>query len=419
MRRGGHPDRAAPRRGFAPGVLEWLDVTELEFVEGVRSVLPGAWNALVGDDTPFLEWEWLASLEDAGTLGAEAGWLARPLVARADGRLLAACPVYVKGHSDGEFVFDFAWADAAHRAGLHYYPKLLVGVPFTPVSGVRLLTGTSEDRPAWLARCGEALRGLCGHDFSSVHVNFCREDEFEVLRGLGYLGRLGLQYHWENRGYRDFDDYLDALRSKRRNQVRRELRRIAEAGVEIETRVGADIPDTWFEPMYRFYRATIDPNPWGRPYLNRRFFELVRDRFRHRLCFVAARRGRELIGGAFNVQKGDALYGRYWGADEFVPGLHFAVCYYAGIAHCIDASLRRFEPGAGGAYKQIRGFDAQPTRSAHFVSEPRLAAAVARYLDEERRETRETIDWYREHSALKPSPSPGPDEAGSLGCRDE
>ncbi len=393
---------------------------EIELVDGVRSVDPDAWNALVGDETPFLEWEWLASLEEAGTLGAEAGWLARPLLARSDGRLRAACPVYVKGHSEGEFVFDFAWADAAERAGLRYYPKLLVGVPFTPVAGARMLTAAGEDRPAWLARCGEALRQLCGHGApSSVHVNFCREDEFEALRGVGYLGRLGLQYHWANRDYRDFDDYLDALRSKRRNQVRRELRRVAEAGVEIETRVGADIPDAWFEPMYRFYRTTIDHNPWGRPYLNRRLFDLLRERFRHRLCFVVARRGRELIGGAFNVQKGDALYGRYWGADEFVEGLHFAVCYYAGIAHCIGAGLRRFEPGAGGHYKQVRGFDAQPTRSAHYLAEPRLAAAVSRYLEEERRETREAIGWYQDHSALKADPSPGAGRAGSLPCGDE
>ncbi len=374
----------------------------IELADGVRSVPREDWNALVDDESPFLEWEWLASLEEAGTLGAERGWLPRPLLVREDGRLMAACPVYVKGHSEGEFVFDFAWADAAHRAGIDYYPKLLVGVPFTPVSGGRILTAPGAERAAWIGVCADALRQLCdSNQLSGVHVNFCREDEFAVLRERGYLGRLGLQYHWHDDGYGDFDDYLAALRSKRRNQVRRELRGVREQGIEIAVRTGDDIPDAWFAPMYRFYRETIDHNPWGRPYLNERLFELLRERFRHRLCFVVALRGGRPIAGALNVQKGDALYGRYWGAVEPVRHLHFAVCYYAGIEHSIRVGLRRFEPGAGGQYKQLRGFDAQPTRSAHFLNEPRLAHAVARYLEAERAETRETIDWYREHTAHK------------------
>jgi predicted N-acyltransferase len=378
-------------------------VTTLELADGVAALDRGEWDALVGNESPFLEWDWLASLEESGCVGAESGWLPRPLVARANGRLVAACPAYVKGHSEGEFVFDWSWADAAQRAGIRYYPKLLVAVPFTPVGGARFLVAPGEDRARWIARLAAGLRELVrAHDLSGVHVNFCRDDELAVLREQGWLARLGLQYHWTNRGWSSFDDYLASLRHHRRKEVKRELRAVAAAGLVLDVRTGADIPDAWFEPMWRFYRSTIDANPWGRLYLEPRFFELVRERFRERLCFVVARRGDEPIAGAFNVQKGDALYGRYWGASEYVRQLHFAVCYYAGIEHCIRQGLRRFEPGAGGQYKQVRGFDAEPTRSAHFLAEPRLASAVARFLESERAETLGAIDWLRDKSALKP-----------------
>ena len=377
-------------------------MAEIELADGVRALPSGPWNALVGDESPFLEWAWLASLEEAGVVGAETGWLSRPLVAREGDRLVAACPLYLKAHSEGEFVFDHAWADAALRAGIRYYPKLLVGVPFTPVTGARFLVAPGADRAVWIARLSAALRELClANDLSGVHVNFCREDEWSALRRAGWLPRLGLQYHWRNRGWSAFDDYLAGLRAKRRNQVRRELREVAAAGVSIEARRGSGIPEAWFAPMWDFYRATIDANPWGRLYLNPRFFDLLRERFRSRLCLVVALREGEAIGGAFNVQKGDALYGRYWGARAFVRNLHFAVCYYAGIEHCIRSGLARFEPGAGGAYKQVRGFDATPTRSVHFLADARLARAVAGHLESERAETREAIDWLRGRSALK------------------
>lgn len=378
-------------------------MAEIELAEGVRAIAPEEWNALVGGDSPFLEWEWLASLEESEAVGGESGWMARPLVARENGRLVAACPLYVKAHSEGEFVFDQGWADAALRAGIRYYPKLLVGVPFTPVAGSRFLVAADADRKAWLARLASALRGLAEQNgLSGTHVNFCREDELEALAAAGWLPRLGLQYHWIRRDWSCFEDYLGGLRHKRRKEVRRELRAVAEAGLAIETRTGAAIPDAWFAPMWRFYRATVDTNPWGRRYLNARFFELLRERFRERLCFVMALREGVPVAGAFNVQKGDALYGRYWGADAYVKHLHFAVCYYAGIEHCLRHGLARFEPGAGGPYKQVRGFDAQPTRSAHWLADRRLHDAVARYLADERAETREAIDWLRERSALKP-----------------
>jgi uncharacterized protein len=387
--------------------------------DGIRSLPREAWNALVAGDSPFLEWEWLASLEESGVVGADCGWLAKPLVARDGDRLVAACPVYLKGNSEGEFVFDHGWADAAERAGIRYYPKLLVGVPFTPVGGARFLIAAGEDRSAWITHFAAALRDVTlANDFSGAHVNFCRDDELAVLREAGWLPRLGLQYHWINRAWPDFEAYLGSLRHKRRKEVRRELRAVEEAGIAIEVRTGSEIPDDWFEPMWRFYRATIDHNPWGRLYLNPRFFELVRERFRERLCFVMALRGGAPIAGAFNVQKGDALYGRYWGASEYVKHLHFVVCYYAGIEHCIRNGLARFEPGAGGDYKQVRGFDAQPTWSAHFLADARLSHAVARYLERERDQTSDAIEWLRERSALKPIAPEGESSDASMEARD-
>ena len=383
----------------------------IQLEEGVAGLPPDDWNRLVGDESPFLEWAFLASLEEAGALGRESGWDAKPLVARENGRLVAACPLYVKSNSEGEFVFDYSWAEAAYRAGLDYYPKLLVGVPFSPVSGARFLTAPGEDRAAWVPRLGAALREICqGNELSSVHVNFCHPEEAEALRAVGYHTRVGLQYHWHNHGYGDFEDYLGAFRSKRRNQVRRERREMEKQGVTIRTYRGDEVTTELVEPMFRFYLETIHARAWGRQYLNRECFELLIERFRDRLCLIVAEQGGEKIAGTFNVEKGDTLYGRYWGATRMVKHLHFNVCYYAAVEHCITQGLARFEPGAGGEYKQVRGFDAQPTYSAHHLRDPRLDAAVSRFLDSERAQAEDAIDWYRERSALKPGE--GPDTPG-------
>jgi predicted N-acyltransferase len=377
---------------------------EVELLEGVARASPEEWNALVGDESPFLEWEWLASLEQAGCLGPEVGWQPRPLVLRRDGRLAAACPLYVKAHSEGEFVFDWGWADAAQRAGIRYYPKLLAGVPFTPVTGARFLTGKAgqRERAEWVARMGATLREICAQGaLSGVHVNFCRPDECDALAGDDYLLRVNVQYHWHNPGYASFDDYLNHLRSKRRNQVKRERRSVAEQGVSIEVLRGPAIPDALFEPMFRCYLTTIESHYYGRQYLNLRFFELLGERFRHRLCFAVARRDGEIVAGTTNVVKGDTLYGRYWGALQPLRYLHFDTCYYAAIQHCIEAGLARFEPGAGGDYKFLRGFDAQPTFSLHHLTDARLAEAVARSLEWERARARLALDQLQRHSALK------------------
>ncbi len=385
-------------------------MADLEMAEGVASLPADEWNALVGNESPFLEWEWLASLEQAGAVGERTGWGSRPLVVRDSGRLVAACPLYLKLHSEGEFVFDWGWANASERAGITYYPKMLVAIPFTPVTGARFLAAPGQDRQRWITLLGESLRDTCiANDLSGVHVNFCRDDELDALEKLDFQVRFGLQYHWLNAGYASFDDYLGRFRSKRRNQIRRERRELERQGVVIETHVGSAIPDELFPPMYEFYKTTVQEHYYGRQYLNFPLFELLRDTFRERLVFIVARQGDELVAGTFNVAKGDALYGRYWGATRSLRHLHFNVCYYAAVEYCIDAGLARFEPGAGGAYKQLRGFDPQPTRSAHFLRDPRLAQAVGQFLEAEREEVSETIDWYHERSALKKQEAGGAD----------
>jgi len=377
-------------------------VPRFELLDGVSDLPREEWNALVGDESPFLEWDWLASLEQAGCVAPEHGWRASPLVVREQERLVAACPLYVKEHSEGEFVFDWAWADAAERAGIRYYPKLLAAVPFTPVTGARFLTAAQEDRALWTPQLAGALQKICSDwGLSGVHVNFCREDEAEGAPARDYLLRIGFQYHWRNHGYETFEDYLGRFRSKRRNQIRRERREMERQGITIEPISGDAVSDEIFDAMFACYEATVQAHSWGRQYLNRDFFELLRERFGQRLCFVVARRGREIVGGTTNVVKGDTFYGRYWGALEPLRHLHFNVCYYAPIEYCIQRGLACMEPGAGGDYKWLRGFEATPTRSLHFLAEPRLAQAVERFLESERREAARVIDELERASPIR------------------
>lgn len=366
----------------------------------MREIPRAAWDALVGEDSPFLEWTWLDCLEEAGCATPESGWLPQHLTLWEGQRLVGACPLYVKAHSLGEFVFDQGWAAGAERAGIRYYPKLLVGVPFTPVAGTRLLAA-SDRAPEVRRALAAALEALCAERYSSVHVTFCAPEDAAALAARGWLERRGHQYHWFNEGFGSFDDYLASLRSKRRNQVRRELRHIAAEGVEIAAYVGAEIPEVLLGRMFDLYRATVDALPWGQRYLNARFFTLIAARFRERLCLVVARRQGELVAGTINVQKGRVLYGRYWGALRPLRDLHFAVCYYAAVAHCVAHGLVRFEPGAGGEFKHLRGFEACPTTSMHWIANPRLRAAVARFLDRERAVEAENLAALRAHSALR------------------
>jgi len=374
----------------------------IQVCSGLTGVEPAAWDTLVGAGSPFLEWAWLASLEESGCVCANTGWLPQHLTVWDGTRLIGACPLYLKGHSQGEFVFDHGWAEAAARARITYYPKLLVAVPFTPATGARFLTHPEADRAAVVALLGDALKQLCtANRFSSVHVNFCLPDEVEQLGRLGFELRAGYQFQWINPEWDTFDDYLSAFRSKRRVQIKRERRELEAQHVEITTHTGETLPDDLFGPMFQLYKTTVDKHYWGRQYLNAELFDLLRRRWKHRLCFFVARRRGQILAGTFTVRKGEVLYGRYWGTFAELRYLHFNVCYYASIDYCLREGIRRFEPGAGGEFKHLRGFDARPTQSMHFIADARLARAVRDYLARERQAVVQEIEWLDGQSALK------------------
>ncbi len=381
---------------------------EISIVERMRAIARDDWNALLApDDTPFVDWDWLSSMEESQSAVRKTGWNPYHLVvrAKADNRIIAACPLYLKTHSMGEFVFDHGWADAAERAGIRYFPKLLVGVPFTPHTGRRFLIAADVDRATMVPAIGQALIRLCeDNDISSVHINFCSEEEAEALKGVGYLERLGYQYHWQNTGFATFEDYLDQLKSKRRYAVKHERAALKDQGVAIRALIGDEIPDAMFGDLYKIYLSTIRKLYWGRQYLTRDFFDLMRDRFKRHLCFVGAWRGSELIAGTINLQKAGVFYGRYWGSFEELRYLHFNVCYYAAIDHCIAHGVQRFEPGAGGEYKWLRGFNPALTRSMHFVSHEGLRKAIANFLTRESREVEQWISEGRDRGQLKAPP---------------
>lgn len=379
---------------------------KLDICAQLATVDPERWNLLVGDASPFLEWGWLASLEESGCVAPDTGWLPQHLLLREGRELVAACPLYVKGHSQGEFVFDHGWAEAAERAGIRYYPKLLVAVPFTPAVGARFLTHPNTDRASAVRLLGTALRDICERNgFSSVHVNFCLPDEVDALTAFGFEPRTSYQFQWHNAGWRSFDDFLGALRSKRRIEIKRERRLLAEQNIVTDVAAADAIPDDLFAPMFRLYKSTIDKLYWGRQYLNETFFDLLRQRWRHRLCFMTAQRQGRLLAGTFCVRKRDVLYGRYWGSFEEVRFLHFNLCYYAAIEYCLQEGIQRFEPGAGGEFKHLRGFDARPTPSMHFIAHSGFARAVHDYLRRERTVVAQEIDWLQERSALKAAAS--------------
>jgi hypothetical protein len=375
----------------------------LEVKPGLCDVDPATWDTLVGDASPFLEWGWLASLEASGCVSPQTGWLPQHLTLWDGPRLIGACPLYVKGHSDGEFVFDHGWAAAAARAGIRYYPKLLAAVPFTPATGRRFLTRPGVDRLPLIRILGGALKDLCpANRLSSVHVNFCAADEVAVLAGLGFVRRTGYQFQWRNPGsWRTFDDYLAAFRSKRRNQIKRERRELEAQNITITASAGEAIDDRLFAPMFELYASTVAKHYWGRRYLNRELFELLRRRWKHRLCFIVARREGQMVAATFNVRKGSTMYGRYWGTVEELRYLHFNVCYYAAIDYCLREGVTRFEPGAGGEFKYLRGFDPQVTESMHFIADERLGRAVERHLEDERDSVASEVTWLGERRPLK------------------
>jgi uncharacterized protein len=362
----------------------------LRILSRIREIEQANWDALaVPSGSPFVEWTWLDCLEEAGCVGPKTGWLPHHLTVFEGETLIAAAPAYLKSNSEGEFVFDWSWAELARRLGVRYYPKLVVAVPFTPATGDRLLVAPGHDRAELARALADAARELARElPLSGAHVLFPREDEARAWWEAGMMRRSGVQYHWANRGWSTWEEFLSSFNAKRRHQLRREAAQPEKDGVTIETLPsGAYTPDM-ADTMHELYTTTVDKFAWGRRYLTSHFFRLVAERFTHRLAWVVARRGGEIIAGAFNVKKGDRLYGRYWGAREDVPFLHFNVCYYHGVRQCIDEHLAVFEPGAGGEHKRARGFAPTLTHSAHWLRDPRMGEVIGDFLAREGRAVR-------------------------------
>ncbi|GJE44253.1 hypothetical protein AEGHOMDF_3441 [Methylobacterium soli] len=363
-------------------------------VTDLTQIGAAAWDACAtspetlgaGDEThnPFVSHAFLSALEESGCVSRRTGWLPLHVAVERGEQLIGVAPCYLKTHSQGEYVFDHGWADAYERAGGSYYPKLQVSVPFTPVTGPRLLIAPGEDPDAAVAGIVAGLRALRAEtEASSIHVTFMREREWAQAGALGFLQRTDQQFHWENDGYASFEDFLGALASRKRKAIRRERRDALADGITIETLTGPDLTEAHWDAFYAFYTDT-GARKWGRPYLNRRFFSLLSERMARRVLLVMASRAGRPIAGAFNLIGDAALYGRNWGCIEDHPFLHFEVCYYQAIDFAIRRGLRRVEAGAQGEHKLARGYRPVLMHSAHDIADPDLRRAVADYLKRER-----------------------------------
>ena len=348
--------------------------------DSIHEIAASQWDGLLTAAQPFLRHGFLSTLEDSGSVGGRTGWQpAHAALLGEPGQLLAAMPGYMKSHSYGEYVFDHGWADACHRAGIDYYPKLLGAIPFSPVTGQRVL-GAPLAAGQLL---DELTHNLVAQGLSSLHINFTTPAEDALLQGReGWLQRLGCQFHWRNRGYRDFQDFLDALSSRKRKQMRKEREQVAGQGIEFEWREGHQLSELEWDFVYLCYANTYRVRGQS-PYLTRAFFSLLAERMPEMIRVVFAHQAGRPVAMAFSLIGGDSLYGRYWGCLAEFDRLHFETCFYQGMDYAIANSLQRFDAGAQGEHKLIRGFEPVITHSWHYLCHPGLRAAVADFLAEE------------------------------------
>lgn len=367
---------------------------QLRILSSISEISADRWNALAQTTrsdgsvarNPFLEHAFLSALEASGSAAPETGWYPRHMVLEtSDGQMLGAIPCYLKTHSQGEYVFDHGWADAFYRAGGEYYPKLQCAVPFTPATGPRLLSGDAPNPAPIRAALLSGLKQLCERTgASSAHITFMPEDEWQDCEKAGYLLRTDRQFHWLNKGYGTFDDFLGALSSRKRKNIRKERKTALDSNnLDIELLRGEDISESALDAFFAFYMDT-GSRKWGQPYLTREFFTLVSENMGDDVLFVMVRRAGKYIAGAINFIGDDCLYGRHWGCTEHHPFLHFEVCYYQAIDYAIENGLARVEAGAQGEHKLARGYVPVTTHSAHHIANPGFRDAVEAYLQRER-----------------------------------
>jgi predicted N-acyltransferase len=360
-----------------------MSAARIEFFSSIDHLDPREWNALGGGAHPFARHEFLAALEHAGCVGSGTGWQPRYLALRDGAGLAGAAAAYLKTHSYGEFVFDFGWAQAYERLGRRYYPKLTVATPFTPATGPRLLVRPGLDPPGITAQLLDALeRDAVARDVSGVHALFLDEPARAACAAQGWLLRRDCQFHWHNRGYASFEQYLETFTAEKRKKARRERRRVTESGVRFETRFGAELDAPLLERIYALHRDTFLRHG-HEPYLTPEFFAEIARRLPESLMVKLAVYGRAVVAVAVFFSSPDALYGRYWGAAADFHSLHFEACYHQGVEFCIERGIARFEPGTQGEHKVSRGFEPQLTWSAHFIADRQFRAAIAQYLERE------------------------------------
>lgn len=368
----------------------------------VAALDKASWDACAGDANPFVSHDFLSILEESGSVGPGTGWSPAPItVEAADGTILAAAPAYLKNHSQGEYVFDYSWADAWERAGGQYYPKLQVAAPFSPVPGPRMLLREADAGPALLKGI-EAV--VDQNDLSSAHATFIAPEEVERYRAAGWLIRQGSQFHWTNDGYATFDDFLAVLSSRHRKDMRKE-RAKGQEGLDIVHLTGSDLTEAHWDAFWHFYQDT-GSRKWGRPYLTRRFFSLLGERMAERVLLIFAQRDGQPIAGALNLIGADTLYGRYWGCTEDVPFLHFELCYYQAIDAAIARGLARVEAGAQGEHKLSRGYRPVPTWSAHYIPNKSFRRAVAEFVEREADALTQDREWLDERTPFRKGEDP-------------
>lgn len=356
----------------------------LKIVTSALAIARADWDRLANppdaEFNPLVSHDFFRCLEESGCAVAKTGWTPRHLVLEVEGRIAGIAPCYRKGHSQGEYVFDYGWADAYGRAGGRYYPKMQVSVPFSPVTGPRLFARTEAER----RELTSALIALCTEEeASSVHITFLPERDWEALGGKLWLKRTDIQFHWMNKGYASFDDFLGSLSSGKRKNIRKERASVGNAGIAMHALTGKDIAERHWDAFFDFYMDT-GSRKWGSPYLNRRFFSMIGEAMSEHILLVIAERGGKPIAGALNFIGSHALYGRNWGAIEYHGNLHFETCYYQAIDFAIARKMPRVEAGAQGAHKLARGDPPQKTYSLHYLAHPGLQRAVANYLEAER-----------------------------------
>ncbi|MCM2561833.1 GNAT family N-acetyltransferase [Lutimaribacter sp. EGI FJ00015] len=381
---------------------------EIEIVQHLSSVDAADWDACAcpeaadggAPEDPFTTYRFLKALEDSGSVGPGSGWAPHYLLARAEGQLIACAPLYLKSHSQGEYIFDHSWAHAYERAGGRYYPKFQIAAPFTPVTGRRFLTLPGVEETGMAALVQGAVEIAAKNGISSVHATFCTGAEAAAGEKLGLMARTGSQYHWENPGYEDFDEFLAALSSRKRKTIRKERRRAQDFGGEIVQVTGDAIRPTHWDAFWEFYQDT-GARKWGRPYLTRQFFDIAHQTMRDDILLVLAMRDGQPVAGALNFIGRTALFGRYWGCIEDHPCLHFECCYYQAMDYAIAHGLDRVEAGAQGEHKIARGYLPRHVHSLHWIADPGFAKAVAQFLRAERGAVEEEVEILTDYGPFR------------------